>query len=156
MKRDNVGRHVIFAFVLALILYWVAFNTIEHFRKAKGPWHLTFQTDAWGEPFLAVSQSRLRITNVVFVLHGERLSRTNLSETVIFDSPITNVPFGRVVFLDTTFLPGTLTFDLFGHEIELLPRTLVVNRKEVPWHSGDRLVLSEREKITNQAPIRRK
>ena len=32
-------------------------------------------------------------------------------------------------------LPGVITFDLFGHEIELMPRTLVINKKEVPWKS---------------------
>jgi hypothetical protein len=29
-----------------------------------------------------------------------------------------------------------VTFDLFGHEIELLPRALIVNKRSIPWQSG--------------------
>ena len=32
------------------------------------------------------------------------------------------------------FLPGIVTMNLLGHEIELMPRTLVVDKKEVPWN----------------------
>jgi hypothetical protein len=31
------------------------------------------------------------------------------------------------------FLPGVVTMNLLGHEIELMPRTLVIDKKEVPW-----------------------
>jgi len=37
--------------------------------------------------------------------------------------------------MDTTFLPGTVAFQLFGHEIELLPRVLIIDHEEHPWHS---------------------
>ena len=46
------------------------------------------------------------------------------------------VPFGQVLFTDLTYLPGTVSFEVFGHEVELLPRTLIVDRQEVPWKSG--------------------
>jgi hypothetical protein len=92
------------------------------------------------------------ITNLTFVFAGERLAQSNLASTVVFDSPKTNVPFGKVVFLDTTFLPGTVTFELFGHEIELLPRTLVVNLKEVPWKSGAIFKLSEQDRPKRNGP----
>jgi hypothetical protein len=35
--------------------------------------------------------------------------------------------------MDSTFLPGTLTFQFFGHEIELLPRVLIIDHREYPW-----------------------
>jgi hypothetical protein len=43
------------------------------------------------------------------------------------------------------YLPGTVTLELFGHEIELLPRVLIIDRKEHPWKSGTTisLVVSE-------------
>jgi len=31
------------------------------------------------------------------------------------------------------FLPGVVTMNLLGHEIELMPRTLVIDKKEIPW-----------------------
>ena len=51
------------------------------------------------------------------------------------------VPFGNCVFMDTTFLPGTITFQLFGHEIELLPRVLVIDRQEHPWRPDTAIAL---------------
>jgi hypothetical protein len=38
--------------------------------------------------------------------------------------------------MDTTFLPGTIVFDLFGHEIQLIPRVLRIDGKEIPWQSN--------------------
>ena len=35
--------------------------------------------------------------------------------------------------MDTISLPGTVTFQMFGHEIELLPRVLTIDRQEYPW-----------------------
>ena len=46
-------------------------------------------------------------------------------------------------------MPGTVTMDLFGHEVELLPRTLIVNKKEVPWKSNTAIELSP----TNKLPV---
>ena len=51
------------------------------------------------------------------------------------------VPFGNCVFMDTTFLPGTVTLQLFGHEIELLPRVLVIDRQEHSWRPGNTIAL---------------
>jgi hypothetical protein len=39
--------------------------------------------------------------------------------------------------MDPTFLPGTLTFRLFGHEIELLPRVLMLDHQEHLWRSDE-------------------
>jgi len=43
---------------------------------------------------------------------------------------------------DLTFLPGTLTFDCFGHEIELIPRTLFINKTKYPWRPAMTIALS--------------
>ena len=51
------------------------------------------------------------------------------------------VPFGKCVFMDTTFMPGTVTFDLFGHEIELLPRALIIDRQDHPWQRDAAITL---------------
>ena len=40
----------------------------------------------------------------------------------------------------------TVTFDFFGHEIELLPRTLYINRKAHPWISNEAITLSTADK----------
>src|SRR5688572_31942163 len=125
--KSGAWKHFALAGVLAIVLYAVSYSFIEYLRHRKGGWEVTFLSDASGQPEMRVTQAALSLTNIQFHFLGERIATSNLSQTVVFDQPITNVPFGQVVFLDTTFLPGTLTFDFFGHEVELLPRVLVVN-----------------------------
>ena len=145
-RRDSLLKHLSIGFGLALVLYLGGYWWIEHLREAKGPWRVIFMTDAQGRPAISISQKTLGISNVTFVFPGERLDRTNTEAIMVYDAPKTNAPFGKVLFLDTTFLPGTVTFDLFGHEIELLPRTLVLNLKETPWKSDTTFELSDKDK----------
>lgn len=147
MNRDPIFRHLALVFFGALILYVCGFNAIEHFRNVNGPWKVTFRTDTNGHPSITVNQATLSLTNVTLAFQGEQISLTNSTETIVFDSPITNIPFGGIIFIDTTVLPGTLTFDLFGHEIEFFQRVMVVNRKEVPWKSESVLNLTTEEKV---------
>ena len=79
---------------------------------------------------------------------GETATNLATESLLAFDTPgNTNLPFGYVVFLDTTYLPGAVTMNFFGHEIELLPRTLVVNRKEVAWENGKVITMKPEEKL---------
>lgn len=135
MKRDPILKQSLIVFVGVLILYTCAFKGIEYFRTVKGPWEVTFRSDSNGLPSLVISQASIGLTNMTVTFDGEAIDRINLSETMRFDSPKTNIPFGGVLFFDTTVLPGTLTFNLFGHEIEFLPRVMIANHDEVPWES---------------------
>lgn len=130
-------------FFLALGLYAATYSWIEKRRVAQGPWEVTFRAGPGSDPRVTVDQPRLGITNISFVFAGARVG-SNVEQRVVFDGPKTNVPFGRVVFFDTTFLPGTVTFELFGHEIELLRRVLVVDQKEIEWRPGVEFVMTNR------------
>ena len=128
-------KSVAIVFVVVAAFYFATFWGIERFRKHRGPWEVAFGSDAQGEATLIVSQPALKLSGVRLVVHGERA--TNGPGVVRFDRVQQPVPFGRVIYEDLTFrLPGVVTFDLFGHEVELLPRVLIVNKKEVPWQSG--------------------
>ncbi|MEY2408156.1 MAG: hypothetical protein QOF48_826 [Verrucomicrobiota bacterium] len=127
-------KSVLITFVVVGVLYFAAFWGIERFRQHRGPWEITFSDNAQGEAVLSVSQRALKISGVQLIVHGEHA--TNAPGSVRFDRVLMPVPFGRVIYEDLTFLPGVVTFDLFGHEVELLPRVLIVNKKEVPWQSG--------------------
>src|SRR5205823_7079175 len=116
-----------------LALYLCVFYSIEYWRQRKGPWDVNFVTDAAGNPSIVVYQPRLKISSVELLFPGENVTRSNFSQRVLFDRPLNKVPFGRVLYEDLTVLPGVVTFDLLGHEVELMPRTLIVNKKEVPW-----------------------
>jgi len=166
MKPEGPAKHFILAFLLALVGYVIFYQTIEYRRIRKGPWQVTFTHNMAGAPAIVITQPRLAITNVQISFPGETLLASNAPAPLAFDqtspeSPVTNhqspvttllfaqprpvpfeVPFGKCVFVDTTFMPGTVTFELFGHEIELLPRVLVIDRREHRWQSDAVIVLS--------------
>jgi hypothetical protein len=129
-------RSIAIFFALVLGLYLSVFYGIEHLRNRKGGWTVDFRAGAGldGAPALVVAQTSLALTNVTILFHGE--NATNAPGRVVFDRVRQPVPMGRVLYEDLTFLPGVVTFELFGHEVELLPRTLVANHRLIPWRSG--------------------
>src|SRR5438128_9192391 len=144
MESSGLWKPVLSGLLLALAIYISGFKLDQHLRTRHGPWQVEFTTGADGEPVLLVNQPKLHIASLKIVFAGERA--TNAPGSVIFDFPQKPVPFGRVKFEDLTYLPGTVTFDLFGHEIELIPRTLYINRKPHPWQSNTTITLSVADK----------
>ena len=139
MKSERALRHFVLAFLLALVCYAVFYFIIEHRRTRKGPWEVTFTSGADGAPTLIINQPKLSITNVQIAFPDEVAGTPHHFGTLKFNEARQvpyDVPFGKCIFLDTTFLPGTVTLQLYGHEIELLPRVLVIDRQEHPWLSG--------------------
>ncbi len=144
MKREGLPRHFILGFLIALVVYVIFYQGIEHRRTRRGPWQVTFTRSASDLPAIVINQPRLAITNVQICFAGVNLPPSTNVATLRFAQPRPvpyDLPFGKCVFMDTTFLPGTVTFDLFGHEIELLPRVLVIDRQEHPWLAGVTITL---------------
>jgi len=149
MKRDNLAVHLGIAFAIALAVYVVAYRGIEGRRTRQGPWEVTFANSPGGHPMLVVEQPRSGVTNVQIVFVDESISTNstgtnNLPSRLLFDVPKPvpfGLPFGRCIFMDTTFLPGTLTLSAFGHEIEFLPRVMIIDHEEHPWRTGEKIVL---------------
>jgi len=147
MKSDPIWRQVIAVFICALVGYLVIFYWIEHQRRKAGPWQTTFTT-VDGLPAMVVNHPRLQLTNITI----EFVSATapaNLPRTVAFEhgrpAPF-DLPFGKCVFIDALFLPGSAVCEIFGHQIQLMPRVLTIDQVERPWKSGEKILL------TNQPP----
>lgn len=148
MIRDEKFKLIGIPLVGALIIYFGGYYGLEHLRHRRGPWQVEF-TITNGMPELVINQPFLEITNVTLRLDGEPLPAGLTNSTVYFADPLDTpfpTPEGRVIFEDLTFLPGTVTFDLDGHGVELLPRTLIVNGREHAWKSGDVITLEPGEK----------
>lgn len=163
LKSDNPAKHFIIPLLIALVIYAVAYGWIEHRRTRKGPWVVAFANSTDGPPAILINQPKVGVTNVQIVFTGETVPPTNSigasalagqpsnslhaprtthhgTATLVFDQARAvpfDVPFGQCIFMDPTFLPGTLTFSFFGHEIELLPRVLMIDHREHPWQSGE-------------------
>lgn len=141
MKPAGPLKHFAFAFVIAVLLYATVYNGIEKRRSRQGPWQVTFTNEA-GMPTLIVNEPKLHISNLKVNFPSE--PRSSTISTMVFDQPQPvpfDVPFGQCVFMDTTFQPGTIVFNLFGHEIQLLPRVLTIDKHEYPWQSDTTISL---------------
>jgi hypothetical protein len=124
----------------ALLFYAAGFGLNEHLRWRRGPWEVRFEPGT--EPRLIVNQPRLGISGVTLLFPGE--TAEGPATVVRFETPHQTIPFGSVKYDDLTYLPGVVTLDLFGHEIELLPRTLYVNREAIPWTNANRVVVARK------------
>ena len=160
MKRDNPAKHFILAFAIALLGYILVYHFIENRRTRKGPWQVTFTNTPAGIPEIIINQTALSISNVqiefadTLVTNQLPITNNQLPITMRFSQPNPvpyDVPFGKCIFMDTTFQPGTLTFQLFSHEIELLPRVLVLDRQEHPWESGEVIILNPQSSTNTPA-----
>jgi hypothetical protein len=143
MRSEGILKHAVLAFVLALGFYLAFFYGLEHLRNRRGPWEVSFSAGDTGVPMVAVRHPRLGIEGLELRFSGAGTDAPRLPQTIYFAQPTNRtVPFGSVKFLDTTFLPGTVTLELFGHEVEFLPRTLIIDKQEQPWWPGRTIVLS--------------
>jgi len=139
MKNDRLPKILLLSFIFAVVIYLPAFGLMQGCRTSKGPWHVEFSTDATGTPALLIEQAKLNVSKRI-VFADQKISQTGLSHQLVFDDPTkTNAPFGEIVFQDLTFLPGTVTFNFFGHEVELLPRVLIVDKQEHVWKNSEAL-----------------
>ena len=151
MKSSGPLKHFILAFVIAVVLYAIAYNFIENRRTRRGPWEITF-ANAAGTPELVINQPKLPVTHCIITFLDEKTAVTNLTLAFAQPKPVPfDVPFGQCVFEDTTFQPGTVVLNLFGHEIQLMPRTLTIDRKEFAWQSGGKFAVSK-SGISRAAP----
>lgn len=154
MKSEGIGKAAVIALALSLVVYVAFFSCDSHLRHKNGPWVVRFGLDSTN-PAIVIDQAKYRIAGAKIVFEGE--IATNASNQVIsFDQPYPAIPFGQVVFHDPTYLPGSVTFNIQGHQVELLPRTLIINQKERPWASGQTIVLRPGEKLPPDKLIRKK
>jgi hypothetical protein len=145
MRSDGISKHLVAAFLIAAVLYVAGFALDQHLRTRRGPWEVTFTREPSGDPALVIHQRRLGIRDVKIVFADE--SASHRVETVSFDRRGKALPFGRVKFDDLTVLPGTITIEFAGHEVELLPRTLYLNRRPRPWQNGATITLKPGDKL---------
>ena len=149
MKSDHVWKQIVAVFVAALVGYLAVFHFIEHQRRKDGPWQATFTT-VDGLPAMVVNHPKSQLTNVTITFVGVP-APTNLPQTIRFEhgrpSPF-ELPFGKCVFIDALYMPGTAACEIFGHEIQLMPRVLTIDKVERPWRSNEKILLTNQPSAT--------
>ena len=149
-------KSIAVTFVLALTFYIIAWSWLTRRQTMQGPWQVVFTNDLSGVPAIIITQPKLGLTNVTVLFPEEKIPATNTTGVVRFATPQLPVPFGTLLYDDLMFLPGIVTFDLFGHEIELQRRVLVLNRSEHPWKSGETVSLWTTNKLPASVRVPKK
>lgn len=145
MKSDGIFKQAVAVFIVALAIYIIGYHAIEDRRTRNGPWQVAFTNDVSGAPALLINQPRLALTNVLIIFSEATNPASNTVLTLTQPRLVPfDVPFGKCIFMDATSLPGTLVFELFGHEIQLLPRVLTIDKLEQPWRSGETQILKSK------------
>ncbi len=147
MKINELVKHGAIAFLIAAVVYVGMYSWIQHKREYRGPWEIKFESDSNGIPSLTVHQPSLNLPDHKITIADQKITETNLNIVIRYDKPMTNTPFGEIAFQDPTFLPGTITFNLWGHGVEFMPRTMVIDQQEVAWRSQTNIVLSGKGKF---------
>jgi len=142
-------------FIGTLFLYITIYGGCMACRRQGGPWAITQDKLPDGTPVVKIEHHRI-LSNAPVILRfpGETapVRFTNHPYLRLYTQPNTNaLPYGPVVFLDTTFLPGNVTLDVFGHLVELIPRTLFIDGHDVGWHPGTNITLSVDSKLPIEA-----
>ena len=132
-------------FIGTLFLYVTIYGGCTAVRQRGGPWVMFQDRAADGTPVVRLEHHKLLAAGgVTLSFPGEHAPDrfTNAPLMTIFITPNTNaLPFGPVEFVDTTFLPGTIAVDVFGHLLEAVPRTLYLDGREIPWVAGTNIVV---------------
>jgi hypothetical protein len=140
-------------FLATLFLYITLYGGCMAVRRKGGPWVITQDKLPDGTPIVQIEHHRILSNGPVTLRFPGEVAParfTNHPLQRIYSQPNTNIlPYGPVVFLDTTFLPGNVTLDVFGHLVEMVPRTLYLDGKDVGWVAGTNIVLSP----TNKLPV---
>ena len=139
-----VVKRLFAGFVATLFAYVTLYGACTALKRRGGPWNVTFDRATDGVPVLRIEHPRLLGPQpVTLYFPGETPLREDLPITAVFSVPITNaMPFGPVVFVDTSALPGTVSLNCFGHAVEMVARTLYVDFREVPWVPGTNITLA--------------
>jgi hypothetical protein len=145
----SIWRQFVWVALGIVVAYFVVFQVIEAYRRAGGPWVLTFAL-VDHSPALTINHDDLDIRGVELVFSGGH-STNPLPQTVRFQhgqvAPL-GLPFGRCLFLDTLVLPGRAACEIFGHQIQLLPSALIIDEVRHPWQSGQKFLLTNQTSAT--------
>lgn len=149
MKSHSIWKQILAVFLCTVLGYLAVFYWIEHQRRKDGPWQATFTTRD-GLPTLLVNHPKLGLTNIT-IQFADAIAPTNLPQTVAFEhgrpAPF-DLPFGQCVFVDAIYLPGTAACEIYGHQIQLMPRVLTIDKVERPWRSGEKILLTNQPSAT--------
>ena len=129
---------LIIILLITLLVVIAAFIFIIKPIRERSPWNIKFEISD-GIPSIYISNNTPMVPATKIIFSNEKINR-DLSENIAFEKHnINKIPFGEITFTDVTLFPGRITLKLFNHEIDILPRALIIDKKEYKW--GERLII---------------
>lgn len=144
-ESEGILKRFGFAFGVVLLCYVLMYGCDRHLRLKNGPWDLNFSRESDGTPRLVINQAALGITNVILRLEGE-IVRLDPTLVRFEGSESVKIPYGKVQAFYRSYLPGMIRLDLFGHDVEIRQRALILNCNEREWQSDEVITLKPEQK----------
>lgn len=98
------------------------------------PWEFAYGKTAEGNLQITVNQSELGVRNAV--IHANIPAPEELVGKTVLIERRSDLSVGQVLFADLTSLPGRIRFRLGAHVIDIMPRGMLIDEKEVGWPSA--------------------
>ena len=151
--QSGFAKHFLIAGIIALVGYVALWKSMEHARTRKGPWEVTYRSAEGRPPEISIRQPSLGIEDVRVIFAEASAPPLEAPVTIRHDQPERSGPFGSWIRDDLIMQPGMVLFDFFGHKVELLPRTLIIDLKAYPWSATNEITLHPLTEPLDLPPI---
>jgi len=117
------------------ILFIAIYFINRSFIRGNQYWVVAFEAKN-GSRQISISRSNSSIlVNILFT--KIKSDQFKGSKKIIFSSSKNNeLPFGRLKTFDLTTFPGYIVLEIYGHEIKILERALIIDKHEYYWESN--------------------
>jgi len=117
------------------VIFIAVYFVNRSFVRGNQYWIVAFEAKN-GSRQISISRSNSSIlVNILFT----KIKSDSFKESkkIIFNSSKDNgLPFGRLKTFDLTTFPGYIALEIYGHEIEILERALIIDKHEYYWESN--------------------
>ncbi|MDD5262790.1 MAG: hypothetical protein PHD76_13170 [Methylacidiphilales bacterium] len=136
MKANlNYWRVLLYIVLLACLAYLA----LSYFR-GRNHWVLTYYSGINGETELEIRQEN-DSRKLILVLQGQRARISGPSQRIRIDGKEHDLPLGKIVFQDTTVLPGRFKLSIDGNNLDIMLRNVVINGQENNWDGLPRKII---------------
>jgi hypothetical protein len=125
---------ILFGCAAAFLFLYLAFSQFKFYSNA---WSVTFEVSD-GQTSLDITSGKFKGNRLlIFFPHAATVQATP-PQTVVFwkKEAAAQVPFGHVDFVSPRPSPGRVTFRVLGHEVDLRPQAVYLDRIEYKLDSN--------------------
>jgi hypothetical protein len=131
LKKRRRNVLVLCVGAIAVLLVASMFSQVWRNTSDSDKWQLCLLKSPRGAIDIAINQPRLRIKDATLRTSVPWNEGTVATCSVVDQKR--QPPFGTIVFSDFTALPGRLKLRVVDHVVDIMPRAIIVDGKEIAW-----------------------